>query len=98
VVPITTVTLGYPADEPDLTDRLPLQATVHFETYQPISASDIDNMYFEKENSTFYNQFVAENNKETLAQVFAEVRYSKTNNEFFTDKFLEVLKNQGFLR
>lgn len=98
VVPITTVTLGYPAEEPDLTDRLPLQASVHYETYQPISTSDIDAMYAEKENSSFYKQFVAENNKETLAQVFTDVRYTKTNNEFFTDKFLEVLKNQGFLR
>jgi hypothetical protein len=42
-------------------------------------------------------QFVAENNKETLAQVFTDVRYTEKNNEYFSDVLLEVLKKQGFL-
>ena len=97
VVPITTITVGYPDGLPDQTDRLPLDAIVHYETYKDFSKEDIDNLYTEKENSDFYKLFVAENNKETLAQVFTDIRYSKKNNEFFSDKFLTVLKEQGFL-
>lgn len=97
VVPITTITVGYPADKPEQTDRLPMNAVVHNETYRDFSANDIDELYAEKENSEFYKQFVAENNKENLAQVFTDIRYSKKNNEFFSGKFLQVLKDQGFL-
>ena len=98
VVPITTITLGYPANMPEQTDRLPMEAVVHYETYSDFTPATIDQLYAEKENSEFYKQFVAENNKETLAQVFTDIRYSKKNNEFFSDKFLQVLKDQGFLK
>lgn len=98
VVPVTTITVGYPADMPDQTDRLPLEAVVHRETYKDFTPADIDRIYAEKENSDFYKQFIAENNKETLPQVFTDVRYTKKNNEFFSEKFLEALKMQGFLK
>jgi nitroreductase len=97
VVPVTTITVGYPDETPKLTDRLPLEAVVHYETYHDYSPKDIDSLYAEKENSDFYKNFVAENNKETLAQVFTDVRYSRKNNEFFSDKFINVLQQQGFM-
>jgi len=98
VVPVTTITVGYPDGPTEQTDRLPMKAVIHKETYKDFSTEDIDRIYFEKENSEFYKQFVFENKKETLAQVFTDIRYSRTNNEFFSDKFLTVLKEQGFLR
>jgi len=98
VVPVTTITVGYPADMPEQTDRLPLEAVVHRETYKDFTPNDIDRIYAEKESSDFYKQFVAENNKEKLAQVFTDIRYTKKNNEFFSEKFLEALKMQGFLK
>lgn len=97
VVPVTTITVGYPADMPEQTDRLPLNAVVHYETYKDFTADEIDTLYAEKESSDFYKQFVAENKKETLAQVFTDIRYNKKNNEFFSEKFLQALKAQGFL-
>ncbi|NDV45438.1 NADPH-dependent oxidoreductase [Paludibacter sp. 221] len=97
VVPITTITVGYPAEIPEQTDRLPLDAVVHYEQYKDYTTEDINSLYAEKENSAFYKNFVAENNKETLAQVFTDIRYPRKNNEVFSDKFLEVLKKQGFL-
>ena len=39
----------------------------------------------------------AQNNKQTLAQVFTDVRYKKSNNEHFSAVLLNTLKNQGFL-
>ena len=98
VVPITTITVGYPAETPELTDRLPLEAVVHYETYKNYSPDDIDKLYSEKETSELYKRFVAENDKETLAQVFTDIRYSRKNNEFFSEKFLQVLQDQGFLK
>lgn len=97
VVPVTTITVGYPADLPEQTDRLPLEAVVHYETYNEFSQEKIDELYAVKENSEFYKQFVAENKKDTLAHVFTDIRYTKKNNEFFSEKFLAALKMQGFM-
>jgi len=97
VVPITTITVGYPDGIPEQTDRLPLEAVVHYETYKDFTSEAINNIYSEKENSDFYKQFIKENDKKTLAQVFTDIRYSRKNNEFFSDKYLKVLKEQGFL-
>ncbi|MGV8828143.1 MAG: nitroreductase family protein [Breznakibacter sp.] len=97
VVPVTTVTLGYPDESPALTDRLPLEAVVHYETYKDYSPEKIDALYAEKEAMPFYQQFVKENNKATLAQVFTDIRYTKANNEHFSNVLMNTLKNQGFL-
>jgi nitroreductase len=98
VVPITTITAGYPDGASEQTDRLPLNAVVHNEKYTDFSSEMIDELYWEKEHSDFYNKFVEENNKDTIAQVFTDVRYPRKNNELFSDKYLEVLKKQGFLK
>ncbi len=95
VVPVTTVTLGYPDEKPELTDRLPLEAVVHREKYRDYSDSDIDKHYREKELIKTYQEFVKENNKETLAQVFTDVRYKKDDNILFSKTLLEVLEQTG---
>lgn len=97
VVPITTITVGYPADFPEQTDRLPIDAIVHYENYRSFSPTDINELYADKENREYYKQFVLENKKETLAQVFTDIRYPRQNNVFFSEKFIKVLKEQGFL-
>jgi nitroreductase len=97
VVPVTTVTLGYPDEHPGLTDRLPLEAVVHREKYVEYSDTDIDQYYREKEFIKIYQDFVKENNKETLAQVFTDVRYKKEDNVLFSNSLLDVLKEQGFM-
>ena len=58
VVPVTTVTLGYPAENPPLTDRLPLEAVVHYERYNDYSKGDINKYYSEKEALASSQQFV----------------------------------------
>ncbi len=97
VVPITTVTLGYPAENPPLTDRLPLEAVVHYERYNDYSEGDINKYYSEKEALASSQQFVKENDLKTLAQVFTQVRYKKADNEAFSKKLLYVLEKQGFM-
>lgn len=97
VVPITTVTLGYPDEWPERTDRLPLEAVVHREKYRAYTESDIDRFYKEKELMASYQAFIKEHDKETLAQVFTDVRYKKEDNVLFSKSLLEVLSKQGFM-
>lgn len=97
VVPVTTLTVGYPSETPEITDRLPQNAITHYQKYTDYSESEINDCYMEKENNPFYKQFVTENNKSSLAQVFTDIRYLASNNVLFSEKFLEVLKMQGFL-
>lgn len=97
VVPVATVTMGWPAEVPEQPDRLPLKAVVHREKYRDFTPQMIDDLYREKEGRADSQQFISENNKQTLAQVFTDVRYKKTDNEYFSEKFLEVIRKQGFL-
>ncbi len=97
VVPVTTLTVGYPEADVIPTDRLPLESIVHYEKYSEFTADKIDAIYREKEEMELYRKFVAENAKETLAQVFTDVRYTRKNNEFFSEKFINALKQQGFM-
>ncbi len=99
VVPIVTITVGYPQTPlPEQSERLPLAAIMHEESYQDYSPASIDCLYAEKEAFPANKKFVEINNKETLAQVFTDIRYTKANNEYFSDAFLQVLKKQGFLK
>jgi nitroreductase len=97
VVPVTTLTIGWPDEAPEQVERLPLEAVVHDNIYSDYTEADIKRLYEEKEALDANKQFVAENNKETLAQVFTDVRYKKEDNEHFSEVFLKVLKSQGFI-
>lgn len=98
VMPVTTVTIGYPAEEPGLTERLPAEAVAHRETYHDFSEADIERLYAEKEALPANRKFVEENAKDNLAQVFAEVRYPRANSEAFSQKLMDVTRKQGFLK
>lgn len=96
--PITTIALGYPDEEPELTDRIPLNGIIHQEIYKDYTQEDIQDLYRFKENLESSKQFVKENNKNSLAQVFTDVRYKKEDNEYFSDKMMQTIREQGFLK
>ena len=97
VVTVTTVTVGWPDEEPRLTDRLPLEAVVHEDVYCDYTDEAIKAIYEAKEALDENVKFVTENNKETLAQVFTDIRYKKADNEHFSNQLMEVLRKQGFM-
>jgi len=97
VMPVATITLGWPDEEPALSDRLPLKAVIHHETYRDYTPELIDEYYHEKESLPENKHFVEINNKETLAQVFTDIRYTKKDNEALTEELLKALKRQKFL-
>ncbi len=99
VLPITTITVGYP-DPSELTkpqeDRLPIDGICHHETYEDYSDAEINRIYRYKESLPQNQQFIQENNKQTLAQVFTDIRYTQADMEHFSDTLKQVLLNQGF--
>lgn len=97
VIPITTIVLGYPDENPPLTGRLPLEAVVHDEIYHDYNKDDIDRLYSELEASEQTKHLLEVNKKEKLAQVFTDNRYPKKDNEYFSGTFLEIMKKQGFM-
>ncbi len=98
VMPVATITLGWPDENPQLTDRLPLASIVHDETYHNYTPADIDRYYAEKEALEENKEFVRINNKETLAQIFTDIRYTKKDNEAMSEGLIEALKHQGFIK
>jgi len=96
VIPITALTIGYPSVIPELTDRLPLKAIVHYEEYKDFNNSEIDKLYMEKESLESSLKFIEENHKDNLAQVYTEIRYKNQDSEFFSKKIYQMLIEQGF--
>lgn len=97
VMPVATITLGWPDEQPALSERLPLRSIIHQKTFEDYTPEKIDDFYAEKENLEVNKEFVRINNVETLAQVFTDIRYTKKDCEAMSTGFLEALKEQGFL-
>ena len=97
VMPVATITLGWPDEQPALSERLPLRSIIHQETFEDYIPEKIDDFYAEKENLEVNKEFVRINHVETLAQVFTDIRYTKKDCEAMSKGFLDALKNQGFL-
>ncbi len=97
VMPVATLTVGWPDEEPALSDRLPVASFVHNERYVDYTSEAIDEYYLAKEQLPENQHFVEVNGKETLAQVFTDIRYTRKDNEALSATFLDTLKKQGFL-
>jgi len=97
VMPVATLTLGWPDEQPPLSDRLATAAFVHDEQYHDYAPADIDRLYAAKEALEENREFVSINHKQTLAQVFTDIRYTKSDNEQMSAGMLAALKKQGFL-
>ena len=106
-VPVTTIVVGYPDENPGKRDRLPLKAWLHDETYRMPSTQEIDEVYAEREVRGWerYMAFpgMAEMAKErgitSLAQFYtSEIKYDP---EFFAEcsaDMVRVLQEKGFLQ
>jgi nitroreductase len=97
VVPITTLVVGYPDEKPELTDRLPYNGIVHYETYKDYTSESIDTIYKMKESLLQTKELLEVNQLETLAQIFTQKRYTKKDNILFSKIFLNAIQKQGFM-
>ena len=96
VVPVASLVAGYADENPPLTDRLPMEAVVHKEIYNEYSDDKLDQIYSDRENSEFTKELLKINNKDTLAQIFTDIRYTRKDNEHFGNKFIQTIVKQGF--
>ena len=90
--------MGYPVVKPALTQKLPVEAMVHYEMYQDYDKETIDRLYAEKDASEETQQLLRENDLPNLAQIFTQKRYTKADNEHFAKVLLDALKKQGFMQ
>ena len=98
VIPVACLALGWPEGEGEPTERLELDGIIHHEIYNKRSDEEILDIFKVKEDYAPNKEYVKENKKENLAQVFAEVRYPKKMNEDFSEKFLNYLKEKGIIK
>ena len=100
VLPVTTLSVGYPKEPATtpLPDRLPLEGIVHQEKYTEFDTIAIDRLYAEKEALEESLRFIEINQKENLAQIYTDIRYKKTDNEFFSESWIKAIKKQGFMK
>ncbi|MDE6409111.1 MAG: nitroreductase family protein [Muribaculaceae bacterium] len=99
VVPVICLTVGYPEDGigfPPASDRIPVEGVLHKERYKDYTREDIDRLFEYKENLEDSKGFVKENGKETLAQVFTDIRYPGKMNEEVSETFARLVKRKGF--
>lgn len=96
VLPVMTVAMGYPETLPPLTDRLPLDAVVHRNTYTDYTPERLEILWREREASAETQQLLAENRLPNLARIFTERRYVREDNVTFSRKYFDELVEQGF--
>lgn len=95
VIPVTTITVGYPAEDPALVGRLPISSFIHEDQYKDYTAQAIDDYYKEKESREDSKRFVEENKKQTLAQVFTDVRYPGETSRLFSQRYIDFIRKSG---
>ena len=93
VIPVVGIAMGYPAgDVPAPSDRLPVEAIMHSETFSDYTPGQIDEYYREKESLPESAGFISLNGKKTLAQVYADVRSPADLNEAVGQAMLRHMK------
>lgn len=96
VVPVAAIVMGYPDQQPPLTDRLPLEGVVHREKYHDYTTQDIDRIWAEREVSEETKGLLEVNGLPNLARIFTERRYTKEDNLAISRSYLEFIKKHGF--
>lgn len=97
VLPTAVLALGYPAEEPPLSDRLPMEAIVHYDRYNRITSAEIDELWAERETSVQTMELLNRYGVENLARIFTEYRYPAAENLSSSERYLATLREQGFL-
>lgn len=97
VFPVVTFALGYPDEMPSLSERLPLEGVVHYDTYHHYSDEEINEIHRVREEFPFNQEMVRVNGTENYAQIFTQIRYPKKDNVAISKALLEFLEESGFM-
>lgn len=96
VVPVITLSMGYPDEEPILSERLPLAGTVHYEKYHDYSDSEIDEVHHVREEFPFNQEMVKVNNTRNYCEIFTKIRYPKKDNVAISKSLKSFCEKAGF--
>ncbi|MEM9774690.1 MAG: nitroreductase family protein [Chloroflexota bacterium] len=104
VFPVTSIVIGYPAEDPAVRDRLPLDLVVHRETYRQMSDQEIVDTHAEREKNAWARYNAMESIRARLAEAgitkvtdyyTSEFKYSKEMHHKVSKMLLETLQEQG---
>jgi nitroreductase len=104
VFPVTSLVVGYPAEDPDLRDRLPLEVIVHREKYRRLSDDETCRTHAEREQKAWARYNAIDSVRERLAAAgitrvtdfyTSEFKYSKELHSHISQLLIKTLKEQG---
>lgn len=97
VVPVVTLSMGYPDEQPAQSERLPLEGIVHHGRYHHYTDDDINEIHRVREEFPFNQEMVRVNKTENLAQLFTQIRYPKKDNVAISQALLEFVEQAGMM-
>ena len=105
VIPVVGYSLGYPAEDPALRDRLPSRGILHQDRYQDYTDQEIQAIYAEREvkgwqrymKSSWLKSQVAANDVENLAQLYTRIKYTRSGYQEISSRILHYLSRQGYM-
>jgi nitroreductase len=104
VFPVTSLVLGYPAENPELRDRLPLEVMVHQEKYHRMSDEQILETHAERERNAWQRYNAIESTRKKLKEAgiervtdfyTSEFKYSKELHLWISKMLIKTLQEQG---
>lgn len=106
VHPVTSLTVGWPAESPSLRSRLPTDGVVHCETYDPINDSQLLRAYSSRETEGWnryiqlygptWKDKIERHGLENLAQVYTTLKYTGRDFRRWSRGMLGSVEAQGF--
>lgn len=97
VVPVITIAMGHPAEQPRESERLGQDAVVHSEVYHDPTDEDIVRTHRVRDEYPFNLQMVKENGTRNYCEIFTTRRYPRQQNEDISRSLLEFLRRQGMM-
>ncbi len=97
VVPVVTLCMGYPAEQPEQSERLPLEGVVHQEKYHDYSDQQINDIHRIREEFPFNKEMVRINKTDNLAQIFTQIRYPHKDNVAISQALLDFVEQAGMM-
>jgi len=105
VVPVTSLVLGWPGEDPEPRLRLPLAGLRHEERYHDYTPEAIDEIYRVRDVEGWlrYQSFpdlaarMGRDGIDNLAQVYTRLKYRKPDFDEASRRILATLRRQGFM-
>lgn len=96
VVPVITLSMGFPDEEPEQSERLPPNGIIHQERYHNYSDEEIEEIHRLREEWPFNREMVKQNGVRNLAELFTTKRYPRKDNEAISAALKEFIEQAGF--